>query len=130
MIQILVDHGVFHLLAELLVFEASELDERADIVPVFLIILAVCLEHSNEFICYFLGNVICNFIHKTIVLQCTSGYIQRQIRAVNDSLQYHQEFRDHFFDVIRNEYLIVVQLDRSFNGFILCIDLRKIQDTL
>ena len=68
-IQVLVDHGVFHLLAELLVLQAAELDERADIIPVFLIVLSVCLEHSDQFVCNLLGNVICNFIYKSIVLQ-------------------------------------------------------------
>ena len=85
-IQILVDHGVFHLLAELLVFEASELDERADIVPVFLIILAVCLEHADQFVRHFLGNIIRHLVDKAVVLQRASGYIQRQVRTVDDAL--------------------------------------------
>ena len=83
MIQILVDHGVFHLLAELLVLQAAELDERADIIPVFLIVLSVCLEHSDQFVCNLLGNVICNFIYKAVILQRASRYVKRQIRTVD-----------------------------------------------
>ena len=86
MLQILVDHGIFHLLTELLVLQAAELDERTDVVPVFLIILAVCPEHADQFVSHFLGNVICHFIDKPVVLQRTSGYIQRQVRTVDDAL--------------------------------------------
>ena len=130
MVQILVDHGVLHLLAELLILEASELDERADIVPVFLVVLTVCLEHSGQLVSDLLGNIVRHFIYKTIVLQRASGYVQRQIRTVNDTLEHHKEFRNHFLDIVRDKYLVVVQLDRSLDGVILCIDLREIQDSL
>ena len=72
MVQILVDHGVLHLLTELLILEASELDERADIVPVFLVVLTVCLEHSGQLVSHLLGNIIRHFVHKAIVLQRAS----------------------------------------------------------
>ena len=130
MLKILIKHGIFHLLTEFFIFQASKLDERTDIVPVFFIILTVCLKHAIEFICYFLRNIIRNFIYESIILQCTSWYIQRQIRAINDSFQYHQELRNHFFNIIGNKYLVVIQFDLSFNRFILCIDLREIKDSL
>ena len=45
-------------------------------------------------------------------------------------LEHHKELRDHFLDIIRDKHLIVVQLDGSLDGIILCVDLREVQDTL
>ena len=84
--DILKEDGILHLIAEFLVFEASEFDERADAVPVFLIILSLCLTHSGQFIRYFLGDIVRNLIDKSIILQRASGYVQRKVRAVDDSL--------------------------------------------
>ena len=42
----------------------------------------------------------------------------------------YQELRNHFFNIIGNKYLVVIQFDLSFNRFILCIDLREIKDSL
>ena len=56
-----------------------------DVVPVFLIVLTVCLEHTGQLVCYLLGNVVCYFIYKSVVLQRASGNIQRQVRTVDDA---------------------------------------------
>ena len=129
-IQILKEDIIVHLLTKFRILDASKFDKRADIIPVLLIRLSVCLAHSGELICYFLGDVFRNLFHKTIILQCRTGNIQRKIRAVDHTFQKKKEFRDHLFDVICNKYLIIIKLDGSLNGIILCPDLREIQDTL
>ena len=71
-IKILVKHRILHLFTEFLILQATEFDKWADIVPVFLIILTVCLEHSVQLVSNLLRNVISNFIYKSIVLQCAT----------------------------------------------------------
>ena len=72
MIQVFVDHRIFHLLAEFFILQAAEFNEGTDVIPVFLIILSVCLKHSRQLIRHFLRNVIGNFIDESIVLQGAS----------------------------------------------------------
>ena len=72
MIKILVKHRILHLLTEFLIFQATELDKWTDVIPIFLIVLTVCLEHSIQLVSNLLGNVISNFIYKSVVLQCTT----------------------------------------------------------
>lgn len=55
-----------------------------DIIPVFLVILTVGFAHAGELVSEFLGDVLGDS-DKSIVLQCASGYVQRQIRAVDDA---------------------------------------------
>ena len=85
-INILKEDCILHLIAEFLVFEASEFDKRADAVPVFLIIFSLCLTHSGQLIRHFLGDIVRYLIDKSVILQCASGYVQRKVRAVDDSL--------------------------------------------
>ena len=86
MVQILIDHGIFHLFSELLILQAAEFDEWADVVPVFFIILAVCFEHPGQLVRNLFGDIIRYFIDKSVVLESTPGYVERQVRAVDDSL--------------------------------------------
>ena len=44
------------------------------------------LAHAGQLVRYLLGNIIGNLLYKAIVLQRASGYVQRQIRTVNDAL--------------------------------------------
>ncbi len=110
--------------------QAAELDKRSDVIPVFLIILPVCLAHPGQLVCHLLRNIVGNLLYKAVILQCESRFVQRQIRSVAGSLEQHQEFRNYFFDIIRDEDLVVVQLDRAFDGIILGVDLREVQDAL
>ena len=71
-IKILVKHRILHLLTEFLILQAAELNEWADVIPIFLIILTVCLEHSVQLVSNLLGNIISNFIHESVILQCTT----------------------------------------------------------
>ena len=128
-IQIFEKDIVVHLFAEFRIFDAAKFDKRTDIIPVFLIRFSVCLAHSSQFIRNFLGNVLGDFLYKTIVLQCGTGYIQWQIRAVDHTFQEKKEFRDHLFDIVCNKYLVIIKFNCSLNGIILCSDLREIQNT-
>ena len=67
-IQILEQNRVFHLVTELFIFQASELDERTDVIPVFLIVFSLCLAHSGKLVCNLLGNVFRDLIHKSVIL--------------------------------------------------------------
>ena len=82
-VKILKQHRIFYFFSEFFIFQTSKLDKRTDIIPVFFIIFSVCFEHTVQFVCNLLRNIVCNFCYKSIILQCTSGYIQRQIRTVD-----------------------------------------------
>ena len=66
--HVLEDDVIFHLVIELLIADAAKFNERADIIPVFLIIFAVCLTHTGKLFCYFLCNVIRNLLNKSVIL--------------------------------------------------------------
>ena len=85
-IQILKEDVIGHLLTELVILQAAELDERTDVIPVFIVFFLLGLTHTGKLVCNLFRNIIGNLLYKTIVLQRTSGYIQRQIRTVNDTL--------------------------------------------
>jgi len=85
-VQILEEDVIVHLLTELVILQAAKLDERTDVIPVFVVLFLVCLAHACQLVRYLLGNVLCDLPDKSIILQCTSGYVQRQIRAVDDTL--------------------------------------------
>ena len=86
MIQVFEQDRILHLVTELLILQAAKLDEWADAVPVFLVVFSLGLAHTGQLVCNLLGNLICNLIHESIILQRTSGYVQRQIRAVDNTL--------------------------------------------
>ena len=71
-IQVLEEDIVHHLVAEFLVLQAAELDERADVIPVFLVVLLVSLAHAAQLVGNLLGNVVCDLVNKSIVLQRAS----------------------------------------------------------
>ena len=85
-VQILEEDVIGHLLAELVVLQAAIFHKRADIVPVFLILLAGGLAQAGQLVRHLLGDVIGNLLHEAVVLQRASGNVQRQIRAVDHAL--------------------------------------------
>ena len=128
--QVLEQDVIRHLLAELVIFQAAVLDERIDVIPVFLVLFTLGLAHTGQLVCHLLGDVVADLLNETIVLQCGTGYVQRQIRTVDHTLQQHQVFRNDFLDVVGDEHLVVVQLDHTFDGLELDVDLREVQDAL
>ena len=129
-VKILIQYIVVHPLGEFLIFENAVLDKRADIIPVLLIIFPFCLVHAGQLVRNLPGDIIGDLLGKAVILKCRSGYVQRQIRAVNDAFEHKQILRDHLFDIIRDEYLTVVELDFSFDGLILAVDSREIENAL
>ena len=85
-VQILEEDIIIHLLTELVILQAAELDEGTDVIPVFVVLFLIRLAHTGQLVRYLLGNVLGDLLDKSIILQCTSGYVQRQIRAVDDTL--------------------------------------------
>ena len=77
---------IIHFLAVLVIFQAAELDKGTNIIPIFLVFFFFCPAHTGQLISHFLGNVLGNLLYKTVILQRTSGHIQRQIRTVDHTL--------------------------------------------
>ena len=82
-VQVLEENVIRHLLAELVVFQAAKLDKRADIIPVFLIFFFLGLAHTGQLVSHFFRDIFADLLNKTVILQCASGHIQRQIRTVD-----------------------------------------------
>ena len=106
--DILNQNVVHHTVTELTVLDTTIFDERTDIIPIFFIIFTVCLAHTAQLVSYLLADIIRDLLYKSVILQCASGYIQWQIRAIDHTFQQHQEFRNYFFNIIGNKYLIVI----------------------
>ena len=85
-VQILEEDIIRHLLAEFVVPEASVLDKRADVIPVFVVVFLVCPAHAGELVRHLLRDVVGDLRGKAVILQRASRYVQRQIGAVDDAL--------------------------------------------
>ena len=107
-VQILEKDIVGHLLAELVVLQAAELDEGTDIIPVFLVLFLLGLAHAGQLIRHLLCDVLADLLDKTVVLQRASGHVERQVRAVDHTFEQHQELGNHFLDIVRDKHLIVI----------------------
>ena len=84
--KIFVDDDVFDLFIELLVLQASELDESRQIRPAGFIALPVVLIQFDQFVRNFFGDVFCDLLHLLIVLQEGAGYVERDIRAIDHTV--------------------------------------------
>ena len=71
-----------------------------------------------------------DLLYLTIVLQKAARYVQRDVRAIDHAVQQEQVFGDDFFDVIRNEHLVAIQLDFAALQLDLALDLGEIQNAL
>ena len=71
-----------------------------------------------------------DLLHLLIVLQEGTGDVERDIGAIDHAVQQHQKFRDDFLDVIRDIYLIAIQLDLSALELHLLFHLGEIEDAL
>ena len=82
-VQILEKNIVRHLLTELIVFQTAKLDERTDVIPVFLILLFLGLAHAGQLIRHLFRDILADLLNETVILQRTSGYVKRQIGTVD-----------------------------------------------
>ena len=57
-LKVLEEDVIRHLLAELVILQAAELDERTDIVPVLLVLFLLGLAHSGQLVCNLLADII------------------------------------------------------------------------
>ena len=85
-LKILVNHEILHLIAELCILETTIFNKRRNVLPVLLIVLAFNLVHADKLVCNLLCNVLRNLLYKTIVLECTSWYVKRKVRTVDNTL--------------------------------------------
>ena len=126
----LVENRLLDLLVELLVTHRAKLDEGRNVVPVFLIRLALGVEQPAELIRHLLGDVRGQLLDRAVVLQEGTADVQRQVRAVDNALQKRQEFRNNFLHVVRHEHLTREQLHLTFVLAEVVAEFREIQDAL
>ena len=127
---VLVKHELLHALVEFLVAQTAVLNEDLNIVPVFLVLLALVLCHACQAVGDFFGNVPGNPCDRAVVLQERTGNVQRHIGTVDHTFQEHQKFRNDLFDIVRDEHLIVVEFDLPLNAFGILRQFGEIQDAL
>ena len=101
-----------------------------DVVPVLLIVLAAVVELGEQAVGHLAGDVGRHLLHIPVVLQERAGDVERQVGAVDDALEQHEELGDDFLDVVRHEHLIVVQLDDALVGRELIFELGEVEDAL
>ena len=101
-----------------------------NVLPIFLVILALRVELAHQAIRHLAGDVIAHLAHVAVVLQERTGHVQRQVGAVDHALEQHQELRNDFLYIVRNEHLIVIQLDHALAGRELVLQLREVQNAL
>ena len=65
-----------------------------------------------------------------VVLQEGAADVQRDVGAVDHALEEHEEFGNDFLDVIRHEHLTGEQLDLTFAGAEILLQLGEVQDAL
>ena len=74
-LEVLIDDEVLHLVAELHVLQAAELDERTDVIPTLFVGLALGLVHAGQFVGNLLCDVIADLLNETVVLQGAARHI-------------------------------------------------------
>ena len=129
-LQVLVDDDVLDLIVETVVLDAAELDEGRKVAPAVLVLFFIVAVEFLEFIGHLLGDVLGDLLHLCIVLQEGTRNVERDIGAVDDAVQKHQELGNDFLDVIGNEHLIAVQLDLPALELHLLSHLREVEDAL
>ena len=68
-VNVLEQDVVGHLLAELVILKAAVLDERADVVPVLLVLFLLSLAHAGKLVCDLLRDIITDLIDKSVILK-------------------------------------------------------------
>ena len=129
-VDVLEEHVVLDMLVKFFVLQAAILQERIDVIPVFFKILALCLAHADKLVRDFLGDIVGHLLDEPVILKCRTGYVQREIRAVHNTLECNHVLRHNLLDVVRDKDLIAVELDGSLDRLILSVDFREVQDSL
>ena len=73
----------------------------------------------------------CGYLrHISAVLEIASRDVQREFGAVENAAEHQQIFGYYFLYVVRNEYLIVIELHLSLDALEFALYLREIEDSL
>ena len=72
----------------------------------------------------------CYLRHISAVLEIASRNVQRKLGAVENAAEHQQIFGYYFLYVVRNEYLIVIELHLSLDALEFALYLREIEDSL
>ena len=72
--------------------------------------------------------MLCDLLHLRVVLKEGTRDVERDIGAVDDAVQKHQEFGDDLLDVVGNEHLVAIELDLPAFELHLLSHLGEIED--
>ena len=86
------------------------------------------MEHFGQLIRNFFRDVRRNLLHIGIALQVGTGYVEGNVRRVNNPVQQSQELRHNFLYAVGNEDLVAVQVDFIALHLHVFFDFRKVQD--
>ena len=119
---------ILYLIIQLFFLHTAVFDEDIDIIPEAFKGRTVGFEQLVQLVRNLLGDVGIHFFHIAVILQCTSGNIQRHIGTVQNPLQEQQKFGDNLFYVIRNINLIAIELNLTVHHVHLLHQLREIEN--
>ena len=105
------EEGIFNPVVEFAFAAAGIFHKGADIRPYIIVTFTFVCAKRIELVRHLLYDVRGHLADVNIVLQITSGNVERQFRAVQYAAQHQQIFGDDFLDVVCDEHLIVEQLD-------------------
>ena len=114
-VNVLEEHVVLDMLIKLLVLQAAILQERIDVIPIFLKILALCLAHADKLVRDFLGDIVGHLLDEPVILKRGTGYVQREVRAVHNALECDHVLRHDLLDIVGDKDLVAVELDGSLD---------------
>ena len=129
-VDCLEQQNILDAVVELFIFQAAKFEEGRDVVPIFFIGLALIFEDLMQLVRNLLGDVLGDHLDLAVILQKAARNIQRHIRAVDDTFEQQQKFRDDLLDVVRNEDLIAVKFDLTGDELQFILLLREVEDTL
>ena len=114
---------------EILLCEHSVVDEDFQIVPLLFKLLTVVLEYGLQAVGYFFRNICRDFLHIGVTLQIVTGYVQRNIRRIEYTVQQCQKVRNNTLYRVRYIDLIAIKLDFVLVQFYIALYLREVQNT-
>ena len=114
---------------EILLCEHSVVDEDFQIVPLLFKLLTVVLEYGLQAVGYFFRNICRDFLHIGVTLQIGTGYVQRNIRRIEYTVQQCQKVRNNTLYRVRYIDLIAIKLDFVLVQFYIALYLREVQNT-
>ena len=128
-VYVLEEGEVLGAFVEVFLREHSVVDEDLQVVPFFLVLLAVLLEDGAESVGHFLGDVGGDFLHVAVALQIASAHVERDVWRVDDTMQQGEELRHDAFHLVGNEHLVAVELYLVALHVDVVLDAWEVEDT-